>query len=60
MEGRDVLQDCIPDMGELELAYVSIEELTINLFHYGFLDGPGNAMCLLTHNRKTVHIDTVS
>ena len=54
------LADPVSDVDELELAQVPVERWIIDHYKYGFLDGPGNAMCLSTHNVKTVHIDTAS
>ena len=42
MEGRGVLQDLIPNVGQLELAYVPIMGWIIDPDVQGFLDGPGN------------------
>ena len=60
MEGRGVLQDLIPHVGELELPQIPVVGLIIDPYDHGFLDDHGNAMHLPTNNRKTVHIDTVS
>ena len=48
------------EMGELELAQSPVEGWIINPYEHGFLDGPGNTMCLPIKSGKTVHIDTVS
>ena len=46
--------------GELELAQVPAEGWIIDPYEHGFLNGPCNAMCLPTHNGKTVHTDALS
>ena len=60
LEGRGVLKDLIPYVGELELAQVPVEGRITDHYEHGFLDDPSNAMFLPTHNGKTVHIDAVS
>ena len=57
MKSKGVLQDLIPDVEELELAQVPAEGWIIDPYEQGFLDGPGNAVCLPTHNGKNVHTD---
>ena len=60
MEGRGVLQDLIPDMGQLELACVSIKGWIIYAEVHGLLDGPGNTVCLPTHYGEIVHSDVMT
>ena len=38
MKGRGVLQDLIPDVGQLELAYVPIKGCIIDPYVHGILD----------------------
>ena len=49
MEGRAVLQDLIPTVGQLEHVYVSIKGWIIDPDVYGLLDGPGDLVYLSTH-----------
>ena len=49
MEGRGVLQDLIPDVGELELATVPAKGWIIYPDVLGLLDGPGNTLYLPTN-----------
>ena len=60
LESRGVLHNHIPYVGKLDLAQVLIDGWIIDSYEYGFLDYPSNAVCLPTHNGKTVHIDAVS
>ena len=57
--GRGVLQDLIPDMGQLEFAQIAIEGWVINPYEHGILDGSGNAMCLPTHNGEIFNTDAM-
>ena len=52
MEGRGVLQDIIPDVGQLKLAQVPNERWIIDPYEYGFLNDPGNAVHFLTTMEK--------
>ena len=60
MEDRSVLQDLIPDMGQLELAYVPFKEWTIDPDVHSLLYGPGNIACLPTNYGKIVHTDAMT
>ena len=42
MEGWGVLQDLIPDVGQLELSYVPIKRCIIDPDVHGLFDGPFN------------------
>ena len=58
--GRGVLQDLIPDVGQLELAYAPIKGWSIDPDVYGLLDDPGNALYIPTHYGETVHTDVMT
>ena len=60
MEGRGVVQDLIPNVGQPEFAQVPVESWIIDADEHCLLDGTGNALCLPAHNGKTVHIDVMS
>ena len=60
MEGRGVLQDLIPDVGQLELGYVPIEQWIIDPEVHDLLDGPGNTVHLPTHYGEIVHTDVMT
>ena len=60
MEVRVVLQDLIPDVGQLEFAQVATEGWVINHYEHGLLDGPGNPVHLPDHNGETAYIDAMS
>ena len=60
MEGRDALQDFIPDVGQLQLSQIPTEGWIIDPYEHGLLDGPGNAVHFPTHYGKTVHINGMS
>ena len=59
MEGRGVLQDLIPMMGQLKLAYVPINGWIIDYYVHGLLDGYSNVAHLPIHHGKFVHIDVM-
>ena len=59
MDGRGVLQDLIPYVGQLVLPQIPIVGRVIDSYEHGFLDSPGNTMCLPTHNGETVYTDAV-
>ena len=46
MEGRGVVQDLIPDMGQLVFAKVPVEGWIIDPDEHSLLDGPCNAVHL--------------
>ena len=60
MEGRGVLQDLIPNVGQLELAYVPIKGCIIDPDVHLLLDGPGDLVHLPTHYREIVHTDAMT
>ena len=60
MEGRDVMQDLNPDVGQQEFDKVPVEGLVIGPDEHSLIDCPGNAVCLPTHNRGAGHIDAMS
>ena len=60
MEGRDVLQDLIPDVGQLKLAYVPIKEWIIDPTVQGLLFSPGNNVHLPIHYGEIVHTDVMT
>ena len=60
MEDRGVLQDLIPDVGQLELACVPIKGWIIGPNVHILLCGPGNNVCLHTHYEKIVNNDVMT
>ena len=60
MEGRDVLQDLIPNVGQLELVYLPLKRWIIDPDVCGLLDGPGDALCLPTHYGEIVATDVMT
>ena len=60
MEWWGVLQDLIPDVGQLVVSQVHLEEWVMYMDKHGLPGGPCNAMCLPAHNEEAVHIDGVS
>ena len=52
MDMRVVLQYQIPDKCELKLAQAPVKEEITGPYEHGFFDGPGNAVCLTSHNGK--------
>ena len=52
MEGRDVLQDLISYVGQLELSCVPIKGRNIDPDVHDIHDGPGNTLCLPTTMEK--------
>ena len=56
MEARGVLQDLIPNVGQLECAYVPIKEWITDADVHGLLGGPGNTVCLPIHYGEIVHM----
>ena len=59
MEGRGILQDLIPNAGQLELAYVSIKEWIIDPEKHGLHDDPVNTVHLPTHYGNFVYTDVI-
>ena len=55
-----ILEDFIPDVGQLELAYLPIMEWIIDPDVHGLLDHPGNTVYLPTHYGATVHTDAMT
>ena len=60
MEDRHVLQDLIPDVGQLELAYVPIKRWIIDPDVHSLLYSPFNIVCLPTNYGKIVHTDAMT
>ena len=58
MEGRGVLQDLIPDVGQLELAHVPIGGCILDPDVHG-LHGSGSTLCFPTHYVEIVHTDAI-
>ena len=57
MEGRGVLQDLIPYVGQLEHAYVPIKGCISDPYEYSLLYGPGDMVCLPTYGREVINTD---
>ena len=57
MEGRGVLQDLIPDVGQLVLPEIPVEGSVIDSYEHGLLDGPDNPRCFPVSSGETVHTD---
>ena len=60
MENRGILQDIIPNVRQLELAYFPIKEWIIDSDVCGLPDGYGNTMHLPTHYGEIVHTDVMT
>ena len=60
MEGRAVLKYLIPNVGQLEHAYVSIKGWIIDPDVHGLLDGHGDLVYLSTHYGEIVHTDAMT
>ena len=54
MEGRNVLWDFIPDMGQLELVNVSAKGWIIDPDVHGLCDDTHDGMCLPPHNTEII------
>ena len=60
MEGRGVLQDLIPDVWQLDLAYVPVKGWIIDPDVHGLCHGSGNTVHLSTHHEEIVHTDAMT
>ena len=60
MKGKGVLQDLIPNVGQLELAYVPIKGWITDPDVHGFLNGPGNTVRLPSYYGEIVHSGTMT
>ena len=60
MEGRDVLQNLIPDVGQLVFPQVPVEGWVIDMDEHGLLYSPGDGMGFPPYNEEAIHIDGVS
>ena len=60
IEGTAVLQDIIPDTGQMELTYALIEGWIIDPDIHGLHHGPGNTVDLPNHYREIVHTDVMT
>ena len=60
VEGGGVMQKLIPNVRQLEFAYILVERWIIYPDEHSLIDSPGNAVCLTTHNGETVHTDAMS
>ena len=58
--GLGVLQDLIPDVGQLVLPRVPVEAWVIDSDEHGLLDGSSNTVCFPAHVQKAVHIVRMS
>ena len=55
VEWLGVLQNLIPNVGQLVFPQVPVKGWVIYMDKHGLLDGPGDTMCLPVHNSEAIH-----